>query len=390
MAREDESLLLLEQLKKQADVIHAQQEVAIRTIREGFVQRTILFMDVVGSTAFKIEHGKNPEIWILRVKQFCTILANAVKAFNGNVIKYIGDEVMASFQNTNDALNLICRIAEIEESLKKATGYETRIKVAIDYGEVYELCYEDHRVPDPQGTIVDRCARIGKFAIAGEVLSSTSFVEKSPLLDWKKLGTTELKGLGKQIIYQLKRETADIEEKIEIKKRYYDSLIEERDSLRAEIAKCAAQNKELQNQIILLGERPVGALVGKSMTHWDAIQEEIDKLKEILDGVVGPTARYARFCFLYISQNGGDNYNKYDGKVFDELIEAKIVEDSGTGIYELNMGHPRNVKAAEIMDSIETMIRDYIRDNEQNPDDLFVWSLKDPEFWNKYIGENVL
>src|SRR5262249_35673703 len=154
--------------------------------RAGFIERAIVFMDVVASTAFKVEHSAHPEEWILRVRQFSELLAAAVQNCNGKVIKFIGDEVMATFENIYDAQNLVGRISEIEDNLKAATGFETKIKVAADFGFVYELAFEGHDAPDPQGTPVDRCARIAKFGVPNEVLASATFAEKTPQLKWEK------------------------------------------------------------------------------------------------------------------------------------------------------------------------------------------------------------
>jgi len=193
----------LENLKIRAEQLHREEAAAIAKIRSSFVERAVVFLDVVNSTAFKIEHQQHPERWILRVVQFSELLAQAVRTSNGEVVKFIGDEVLAIYSSVYDAQNLVGRVAEIETSLTAATGFPTRIKVAADFGRVYLLEFEGHVVPDPQGTPVDRCARIAKYATAGEVLASQSFAAATPKLRWKKAGSAELKGLGREPIYQL-------------------------------------------------------------------------------------------------------------------------------------------------------------------------------------------
>lgn len=180
------NLTWLEEINLQAKEILSKKEDVEKKIREGFINKTIVFIDVVGSTEFKTRYPDNPEVWILRVKQFSELIASAIRKCNGTVIKYIGDEVMGSFENLNDAKNLVGRISEIEDNLKIGTGFETRIKTSLDYGPVYELDFENHNAPDPQGSVVDRCARISKFAEAGEVICSTDFAENTTDLNWKK------------------------------------------------------------------------------------------------------------------------------------------------------------------------------------------------------------
>ena len=150
---EKEPLKWLESVKHRAEELRAEEEQVKQQIRAGFVDRAIIFMDVVGSTAFKQEHAREPEVWILRVRQFSELMAAAVLGCNGRVVKFIGDEVMAAFVNVYDALNLVARIDEIEKNLSQATGYETRIKVAADYGKVYILNFPGHTEPDPQGPL---------------------------------------------------------------------------------------------------------------------------------------------------------------------------------------------------------------------------------------------
>jgi class 3 adenylate cyclase len=216
MPKPNKDLEWLQQLKIKAEKLHGQEAAVTKQIREGFVERAIVFMDVVGSTAFKVENKSQPERWILRVRQFSELLAAAIRSCNGRVVKFIGDEVMGIFENPYDAQNLVGRVPEIEANLKAATGFETRIKVAVDFGPVFLLKFEGHSEPDPQGTPVDRCARIGKYGMAGEVLASQPFTEKTPTLRWEKLGAMELKGLGRQVIFKLGHATADLEPRTEL------------------------------------------------------------------------------------------------------------------------------------------------------------------------------
>jgi class 3 adenylate cyclase len=171
MPIQKEPLDWLENIQSRAKQLRAEESEVKKQIRDGFVDCAIVFMDVVGSTAFKQNYLSTPEVWILRVRQFSELLAEAVSRSNGSVVKYIGDEVMAVFNNVYDAQNLVGRIHEIEENLAEATGFETRIKVSADYGKAYFLRFPGHDELDPQGPVVDRCARIGKYGMPGPPVS---------------------------------------------------------------------------------------------------------------------------------------------------------------------------------------------------------------------------
>lgn len=387
----NDTLSWFEEITAQAKEIASKKESAEKAIREGFKEKAIVFIDVVGSTEFKTRYPDNPEIWILRVKQFSALLASAIKQCNGTVIKYIGDEVMGSFTNLNDAKNLVGRIAEIEETLKTGTGFETRIKTAIDCGPVYELEFEGHSVADPQGSTVDRCARISKYAVAGEVLASAYFVEKTPQLNWKKVGSVELKGLGKEVVYQLERVSVSLDEKIEIKKEEYDKLKEDIQESRTENSQFKEKLRQLKEQLEKAGQKPIiPGIDDDQEDDWITVENAINNLTKVIEDAPVSSKYYARFIFLDHAEKGREEYNRYEGKVFNDLIEANLVISDDDKYYSLNNDHPRNKKVSQLIAIIDKELNDYLDTNEKDENDYFEWSTTDAEFWGKYIGYDVL
>ena len=77
--------------------LKAEEAKVVQTIRSAFREAVIVFVDMVESTKFKIDHSTDPETWIRRVFLFSAIVTEYVEALGGRVIKYIGDEVMAAF-----------------------------------------------------------------------------------------------------------------------------------------------------------------------------------------------------------------------------------------------------------------------------------------------------
>lgn len=393
MAQKKTDLDWLEQVRQKAKALRAEEDEVTKRIRDGFVERAILFLDVVGSTKFKIEHKDTPERWILRVRQFSELLAAAVRDSNGQVVKFIGDEVMAVYENIFDAQNLVGRIPEVEENLKAATGFETRIKVAADFGYVYLLKFDGHAEADPQGSPVDRCARIGKFGEPGEVLASASFAEKTPKLKWAKVGSTEMKGLGPQTVFQLERTTIDLEPKVELLKKDHDALQVERDELRTARARLEEQNKTLQEQLKSAGEKPdpeASVGVQDAEEAWSDVKAALGEISKFIRKAPGPANKYARFVFLEYARKGGEKCDTFAGKTFDELIEANIVIDSGDSWYELSRDHPLNVRVRKAVDDAEDHIIEYLGSHEKDENDLYEWTLRDPQFWTDYVGFSVL
>lgn len=393
----NEDVAWLKELKARAKEIATEQEEAITRIREGFVDRAVVFLDVVGSTQYKVNHKDTPEVWVVRVEQFSNLLAAAIEANNGRVVKYIGDEVMGVFDNIYDAQSLVARINEIEENLEAAIGVKTRIKVSADYGPVYLLQFHGHREPDPQGTTVDRCARIAKYGSPGVVLASQTFAGKTPSLSWSKLKTTELKGLGRQTIYQLGPPTISIDETIEVAKDAYEKTVDELDEMKTRLARAEEQNRQLQEQLRSAGQRPdpEGIVDAKdAVAAWSMVQKKLAALRESIRGAPGASGWLARFVFLHVSNNGGQEYNKFENKVFDELIEAGIVQDSGLGSgddgYVLNTYNKLVQRILQNVQDVEEALAGYLENYAQDPEDLFEWSLADSGFWRTYMRWDVL
>ena len=112
----NEDLAKLEETKERMAEIKAEEEAILESIRSSFHEAVVVFIDMVGSTQFKIDNDDHQETWVLRVKQFSDVIAEYVEKLGGKVVKYIGDEVMAVFDNDsciNDACNLVARVEEI-------------------------------------------------------------------------------------------------------------------------------------------------------------------------------------------------------------------------------------------------------------------------------------
>ena len=386
MSTQKEPLDWLENIQSRAKELRSEEEEVKKQIRNGFVDVAVIFMDVVGSTAFKQDYQPTPEVWILRVRQFSELLAEAVSKSNGRVVKYIGDEVMAVYENIFDAQNLVARIQEIEKKLAEATGFETRIKVSADYGKVYYLKFPGHDELDPQGPAVDRCARIGKFGMPGQVLASSDFAGQTPKLGWQKAGRAELKGLGVQTIYQLESVTVDLSPFVTIKEEEYNDLRENIQDLNFQVQSLKSKNESLVNELHELGQIPDQKYIAGSDDK-EALNESIfsaiKKLEKVIKDAPVPSNQYARFLFLYES-GIGERYNSYEGKQFDEVIEAGLVKEDGDGFYNIDDDHPRNQRAIELMRDVDKAIDAFLKKYDQPSDHLFKWSLSDPDFWEHF------
>jgi len=363
-----------------------------KKISDSFTECTIMFVDLVDSTKFKLNH---PEpTWILRVKLFVDVITQYSNELGGNIVKIIGDEAMITFTRDvqiHDAMNFVMRIKEIENSLKKITGFDTRIKIALDKGPVCFIKYEGNTANDPQGTPIDRCARISKYCQAGTVLTSEFFYNEFEHKDlWKFIGKPKLKGLGNISIYQLSPQTIKAIDMIDIPEEEYDHLISLSD--KNEVLENA--NRTLQIQLKESGKKPdPSATISdneEDNEDWKEIEKLIDDICKLIDGGPSYSNEYARFVFLYqIDQY--EKQDRYKGKIFDELIRANLVySENENGWYGLNPEHKRNSRILLKINELEILLAAFV-DNygEIDESDLFEYSVTDPEFWEKYISYKV-
>jgi len=396
----------LEKITSKVKEIKSEQDAATELIRKGLSETVVLFIDLVDSTQFKIDFEDKPEVWIVRLKQFSEIVREYIEFCGGNVVKYIGDELMAVFNSdskVNDALNCITRIGDIETDLTDITGHKTAVKIVADYGEVFLLKYDGHEELDPQGTPVDRCARIGKYCKPGVALASYEFVSNCQYpKQWIKIGVTEMKGLGKQPIYQFGDNTVEIIESTTIPTEELKSLKEEIYNLKEENQEIGLDNKEmistiseLQSQIKELGNTPI---VEKSFSSdedkydndYNELKQQFRSIKKEISNAGISNNEYARFLFLH-KQGVGDKYDVFKGREFDASIEKKLVYDvTGEGYFELNTDNKRNQRILEMIDETQRALNSFIDEHgELDKDDLYEYSFSDPDFWEDYIGIEV-
>lgn len=388
-------LKALEAAQKHAEELAAKADATAEQLRKATEDVVVVFVDMVDSTKFKVEHSKTPERWILRVNQFSEILSDYVTALGGRVVKYLGDEVMASFRGDkmiNNAMSLVARVQEIQEILSKATKFDTRIKVAVDFGPVYFLKYEGHEEIDPQGTPVDRCARIGKFAAPGTALSSADFVKKAgSAYNWNKVGSTDLKGLGDTSIYQLGDVTISVAKRVEVEEAEWKKALSRLEDLEIENSALKEKNQNLAHQLKAAGEKPSEADIAASednATAWSQVTALMKQVKGLLNVSGVPTGQYARFAFLYFKDGGGEEWNKFEGRTFEEVLDQDLVKENN-GRYFLNDENKRNKKLISTMNELEESLREFEAAHGSREDELFAYSLKNAEFWAKKMSISV-
>ncbi len=160
------------------------------------IEVAILFADVVGSTKLYEQLGD------LRARDMVGIcievMRTATEQNRGTVIKTMGDEVMATFQTADDALNAAAQMQKqisTHPSLK-VEEHGVAIRIGCNYGPVVV----ENR--DIFGSAVHTANRMTSQAKAGQIITTSTMVEQLSS-DWRasvrQIDIATLKGRSSEV-----------------------------------------------------------------------------------------------------------------------------------------------------------------------------------------------
>ena len=127
----------------------------------------ILFADIVGSTSMYESLGNE------RAKEICDRVLDGIsdiaEAHGGEIIKYIGDVMMARFPDPDEACD--AAIEMMEATANERTGLGAKIKVGMDYGPVID------QGDDVFGNTVNVAARMASAAKSGQIITTQDMLD---------------------------------------------------------------------------------------------------------------------------------------------------------------------------------------------------------------------
>lgn len=127
----------------------------------------VAFVDLAGSTEMK--QDCEPDEWLGSVFDFVNGVTQRAKGADGTVVKRIGDELMLTFEDVQASERFV-------DSLVADPALQMyRYKMAVDFGNAYHFRFIEHLPDDPYGPVVDRCARIAKYAGVGTVICTAEY-----------------------------------------------------------------------------------------------------------------------------------------------------------------------------------------------------------------------
>ena len=154
--------------------------------------RAIMFTDIVDSTGMTARLGDARAVEMVRAHD--AIVRRALKDKRGREVKHTGDGIMASFDDTNAAVQCARAIQQAFDAFNLASKEKLRVRIGLDVGEPVA----DSN--DLFGTTVQTAARLCQAAEPDAVLISDAVRDAlGDTVELKELGPRPLKGFARPI-----------------------------------------------------------------------------------------------------------------------------------------------------------------------------------------------
>ena len=153
----------------------------------------VLFTDLVGSTELRSRLGEDAAD-TLRHKHDA-LVAGAVEASRGKVVKNLGDGIMATFAGAADAVEAAVAVQQGIGRHNRSGASSLQVRIGISAGDVV---FEES---DCFGTPVIEAARLCAAAAGGQILASemVRWLARSSQGEFVPVGSLELKGLAEPV-----------------------------------------------------------------------------------------------------------------------------------------------------------------------------------------------
>jgi len=132
----------------------------------------VLFADISGSTA--LYESRGDEVARRLIAQCIAVMMREVQAHRGTLIKTIGDEIMCTFANAEDAFQAACGMQNAVEKTRFEDNCPMHIRVGFHYGDVIR---EDG---DVFGDTVNVAARVAAITRASQIMTTQAVVDALP------------------------------------------------------------------------------------------------------------------------------------------------------------------------------------------------------------------
>lgn len=178
---------------------------------------TVFFSDIRGFTAFSEKVA--PEVVVDMLNVYLRHQANIVKKYQGDIDKFVGDELVAVFQGEGMVKNAVLCALEIQEKMadlsQEYPEWKLHVGIGVNTGEVVvgAMGSEERMDYTILGDHVNLGARLCSHAAPGQILLSENSYKDIVCLEGVKLvrlSPIDVKGKALPVqIYEAVRETAE-------------------------------------------------------------------------------------------------------------------------------------------------------------------------------------
>jgi adenylate cyclase len=210
MVRGLRTKLQLQKLVSRGAVAAAEGAGELGISREG-VRRdaTILFSDIRGFTGFS--EDQDAETVVAMLNRFLRAQADVVRKFDGDIDKFVGDELMALFHGTGAEERAVRCALEMIEAVNEVRNHDLSVGVGISCGQVVHgaVGHEDRLDFTVIGDAVNTGARLCAVAAGEQVLVTEAVREACGELEdieLVELDPRELKGKKQRVrVFEARR-----------------------------------------------------------------------------------------------------------------------------------------------------------------------------------------
>ena len=156
--------------------------------------RSVLFTDIVDSTAMTSRYGDDAAIAMLQVHD--RVVRDALGANSGREVKHTGDGIMAAFMSPAAAVKAACQVqTALRDHTESGPQFPVGVRIGISAGEPVE------QSDDLFGSTVQLAARLCAQADPGQVLVSQVVADLciGKNLRFADAGSCELKGFEQPV-----------------------------------------------------------------------------------------------------------------------------------------------------------------------------------------------
>jgi class 3 adenylate cyclase/cold shock CspA family protein len=141
----------------------------LKDLSSARVRKTFFFVDLFNSTDYKVNRSDNE--WVPTIGGFYRVAVQNIEAHKGKVLKFLGDAVMAVFDDAGEAIQGAIDLQEAMDEKQRQENSTISCKIGISTGEAFEFNTSDGRA-DYLGVTVDLAARLCDFANGKAILLS--------------------------------------------------------------------------------------------------------------------------------------------------------------------------------------------------------------------------